>query len=65
MLVTSQFYSCLTAQRRSSLGPVAQYHQNSKYYSAVKPAPNKTVDTNLPHITIQMPVYKESLTETM
>ena len=47
------------------IGPVAQYHQNSKYYSAVKPAPNKSVDANLPHITIEMPVYKESLTETM
>ena len=48
-----------------SIGPVAQYHQNSRYYSAVAPAPNKAVDTNLPHITIEMPVYKESLKETM
>ncbi|KDR73818.1 hypothetical protein GALMADRAFT_251646 [Galerina marginata CBS 339.88] len=43
------------------LGPVAQYHENSMYYSAVKPEPNPEVDRNLPHITIQMPVYKESL----
>lgn len=42
-------------------GPVAQYHQNSAYYSAVKPEPNADVDNNLPHITIQLPVYKESL----
>ena len=48
-----------------AIGPVAQYHQNSKYYSAVKPAANPAVDNNLPHITIQMPVYKESLKETM
>ncbi|KAJ3521320.1 hypothetical protein NM688_g9030 [Phlebia brevispora] len=47
------------------IGPVAQYHQNSKYYSATKPAPNSIVDANLPHITIEMPVYKESLKETM
>ena len=40
---------------------MAQYHQNSKYYSAIKPLPNKIVDNSLPHITIQMPVYKESL----
>ena len=40
------------------LGPVAQYHQNSKYYSAVAPAPNKLIDANLPHITIAKPVYK-------
>ncbi|KAI1784474.1 glycosyl transferase family group 2-domain-containing protein [Ganoderma leucocontextum] len=47
------------------LGPVAQFHENSKYYSAVPPAPNKLVDENLPHVTIEMPVYKESLTETI
>ncbi|KAK2467930.1 hypothetical protein APHAL10511_000225 [Amanita phalloides] len=43
------------------IGPIAHYHRNSKYYSAIKPPPNKVVDMNLPHITIQMPVYKESL----
>ncbi|KAG6834901.1 hypothetical protein H0H93_006561, partial [Arthromyces matolae] len=43
------------------LGPVKQYHENSMYYSAIKPSPNPEVDKNLPHITIQMPVYKESL----
>ncbi|KAF7338492.1 Glyco-trans-2-like domain-containing protein [Mycena venus] len=43
------------------IGPVAHFHENSKYYSAIKPRPNKAVDENLPHITIQMPVYKESL----
>ncbi|KAF7311950.1 hypothetical protein MIND_00206600 [Mycena indigotica] len=47
------------------LGPVAQYHENSAYYSAVRPAPNPAVDNNLPHITIQCPVYKESLKETI
>jgi hypothetical protein len=43
------------------IGPIAQYHENSKYYSAIPPRPNKEVDNSLPHITIQMPVYKESL----
>ena len=43
------------------IGPVGQYHKNSNYYSAVPPRPNKIMDNNLPHITIQMPVYKESL----
>ncbi|KAJ6567737.1 glycosyl transferase family group 2-domain-containing protein [Mycena vulgaris] len=43
------------------IGPVAHFHENSKYYSAIKPRPNKAVDEHLPHITIQMPVYKESL----
>ena len=44
-----------------AIGPIAQYHQNSKYYSALSPRPNKQVDNNLPHITIQMPVYREGL----
>lgn len=47
------------------LGPVAQYHENSKYYSAIRPQPDRDVDAALPHITIELPVFKESLTETM
>jgi cellulose synthase/poly-beta-1,6-N-acetylglucosamine synthase-like glycosyltransferase len=47
------------------IGPVAQFHQNSRFYSAVKPLPNPDVDGHLPHITLQMPVYKESLEETI
>ncbi|KAG6885801.1 hypothetical protein C0993_009561 [Termitomyces sp. T159_Od127] len=47
------------------LGPVAQYHENSRYYSAIKPESNTEVDSQLPHITIEMPVYKESLEETI
>ncbi|KAJ7032096.1 glycosyl transferase family group 2-domain-containing protein [Mycena alexandri] len=47
------------------IGPVSQYHENSAFYSAVKPAPNPAVDNALPHITIQCPVYKESLKETI
>jgi len=44
-----------------AIGPVAHFHSNSKYFSAVKPRANKLVDNNLPHITIQMPVYRENL----
>ncbi|KZV85043.1 hypothetical protein EXIGLDRAFT_775927 [Exidia glandulosa HHB12029] len=70
------------------IGPVAQYHQNSKYYSAIPPGPiagggpslpyndaassigghglKDTLDEGpLPHVTIQMPVYKESLEATI
>ncbi|KAG5652362.1 hypothetical protein H0H81_005264 [Sphagnurus paluster] len=47
------------------LGPVAQYHENSRYYSAIKPEPNSEVDSQLPHVTIELPVYKESLEETI
>lgn len=47
------------------IGPVAQYHENSRYYSAIAPAPSPEVDAHLPHVTIELPVYKESLEETM
>ncbi|KAG8215893.1 glycosyl transferase family group 2-domain-containing protein [Butyriboletus roseoflavus] len=47
------------------IGPVAQYHDNSRYYSAVRPKPNREVDDALPHITIELPVFKESLKETI
>ncbi|KAF9264999.1 hypothetical protein L218DRAFT_986582 [Marasmius fiardii PR-910] len=47
------------------IGPVAQYHENSFYYSAVPPTPNSEVDSHLPHVTIELPVYKESLEETI
>ncbi|KAG9312749.1 glycosyl transferase family group 2-domain-containing protein [Chiua virens] len=48
-----------------AIGPVAQFYENSKYYSAVRPKANKEVDAALPHITIELPVFKESLTETI
>ncbi|KAG6899344.1 hypothetical protein C0993_011083 [Termitomyces sp. T159_Od127] len=43
------------------IGPIEQYHSNSTYYSGVKPQANPKIDDALPHITIQMPVYKEGL----
>ncbi|KAJ6449984.1 glycosyl transferase family group 2-domain-containing protein [Mycena sanguinolenta] len=43
------------------VGPVSQYHQNSRYYSTIPPAANPEVDNNLPHVTVEMPVHTESL----
>lgn len=40
------------------IGPIKQVKENSRFYSAIKP-PRLT--SNLPHITIQCPVYKEGL----
>ncbi|KAF4566319.1 hypothetical protein EYR36_011738 [Pleurotus pulmonarius] len=58
----SLFFSLSLIQNISNaVGPIAHFHENSKYYSAVKPRANKAVDNDLPHVTIQMPVYKESL----
>ncbi|KZT03077.1 uncharacterized protein LAESUDRAFT_660491 [Laetiporus sulphureus 93-53] len=73
LLVTTPFLFCVSlffslqivTNVSYLLGPVAQYHENSRYYSAVPPAPNKLVDSNLPHITVELPVYKESLKETI
>ncbi|KAK6373448.1 hypothetical protein LTS17_008468 [Exophiala oligosperma] len=42
-------------------GPLSSLKQNSKYYSAIAPKPGRYPDLELPHITIQMPVYKEGL----
>ncbi|KAF9647641.1 hypothetical protein BDM02DRAFT_3169688, partial [Thelephora ganbajun] len=58
----SLFFSLQIMQNLAMIiGPIAHYHANSKYYSAIRPRPNSAVDRALPHITIQMPVYKEGL----
>ncbi|TDL22483.1 hypothetical protein BD410DRAFT_769953 [Rickenella mellea] len=62
LFCVSLFFTMQIIQNISfCIGPVAQYYENSKYYSAVPPPANHEVDDKLPHITIQMPVYKESL----
>ncbi|THG96109.1 hypothetical protein EW026_g5663 [Hermanssonia centrifuga] len=73
LLVTTPFLFCVSlffslqivSNVSMCIGPVAQFHQNSKYYSAIPCGPNKIVDSNLPHVSIEMPVYKESLKETI
>ncbi|EPQ28118.1 uncharacterized protein PFL1_04445 [Pseudozyma flocculosa PF-1] len=40
------------------VGPIQQMSRNSRYYSGKAP---KRIRNNLPHVTIQMPVYKESI----
>ncbi|KAL2838983.1 glycosyl transferase family group 2-domain-containing protein [Aspergillus pseudoustus] len=52
VLVTSAFQLFL---------PASFVLKNSKFHSAVKPNPKAHRDYELPHITIQMPVYKEGL----
>jgi hypothetical protein len=46
-------------------GPVVQFHENSPYYSAVPPRANPELNNPPPHVTIEMPVYKELLKETI
>ncbi|KZV89656.1 hypothetical protein EXIGLDRAFT_740933 [Exidia glandulosa HHB12029] len=68
MLFCISLFFCLTLVTNVCFlfGPIAQYHQNSRYYSAIAPStPHpSTLQGNkefLPHVTIQMPVYKEGL----
>jgi hypothetical protein len=42
-------------------GPVGDVMGNSRYHSAVAPKPERHRNVELPHITIQIPVYKEGL----
>lgn len=44
------------------LAPIRQMSSNSRYYSGLPPT---RMTGKLPHITIQMPVYKESLEEVL
>jgi cellulose synthase/poly-beta-1,6-N-acetylglucosamine synthase-like glycosyltransferase len=61
-----QFFSLqLITSAAMCFGPVAQFHENSRFYSAIPPRANPEVDRALPHVTIEMPVYKESLKETI
>jgi cellulose synthase/poly-beta-1,6-N-acetylglucosamine synthase-like glycosyltransferase len=54
------FFNVLVTNIAEIIGPIAQMNINSKHYSA-KTVPRIT--RNLPHVTIQCPVYKESLEE--
>ena len=40
-------------------GPLAAASTNSVFYSAKAPKPGRYAEYELPHVTIQMPVYKE------
>ncbi|KAH0835762.1 glycosyl transferase family group 2-domain-containing protein [Lanmaoa asiatica] len=73
LLVSAPFLFCVALVGHSTdmeniilrLGPVSQYHENSRYYSAIRPKPDRELDAALPHITIELPVFKESLTATI
>ncbi|RFU24793.1 hypothetical protein B7463_g11549, partial [Scytalidium lignicola] len=52
------FYQIIFTDLAQLLGPIRQLATNSRYYSAVAPL---RLQGQLPHITIQCPVYKEGL----
>lgn len=60
----SSFFAYLVASLIFQfIGPISQLTSNSKYYSGVAPILKQRED--LPHITIQCPVYKEDLEQVL
>jgi hypothetical protein len=56
------FFTSMIACLFQIFGPVGDVKGNSRYHSAVAPDPARHKETEYPHITIQIPVYKEGLT---
>jgi len=55
------FMIVITGSLFQLFGPISGVETNSMFYSAKPPKPERYPDLELPHITIQMPVYKEGL----
>jgi membrane glycosyltransferase len=56
------FFQALATDFMQIFGPIKQLHGNSKFYSGVRPKRlTRHHEGGLPHVTIQMPVYKEGL----
>ncbi|KAK4539659.1 hypothetical protein LTR36_010485 [Oleoguttula mirabilis] len=55
------FFQALCSNVAQLIGPVSQMKQNSKFYSGIRPRRLRRDAGPLPHVTIQMPVYKEGL----
>lgn len=53
------FFQALVGNIAQLIGPIGQIMQNTRSYSGV--APRRLPRGDLPHVTIQMPVYKEGL----
>lgn len=55
------FFNSIVSNIFQCIGPVGSILQNSKFYSGKAPRRLDRDYHNLPHVTIQMPVYKEGL----
>jgi cellulose synthase/poly-beta-1,6-N-acetylglucosamine synthase-like glycosyltransferase len=55
------FFQALVGDFAQVFGPVSQMAQNSKFYSGLPPKRLRRDAGPLPHVTIQLPVYKEGL----
>ncbi|TKA53497.1 hypothetical protein B0A55_12355 [Friedmanniomyces simplex] len=69
LLATVPMFACfslffmivITGSLFQLFGPLSAVQENSMFYSAKPPKPGRYTDYELPHVTIQMPVYKEGL----
>lgn len=55
------FFQACMGNLAQLFGPISQMNTNSKFYSGVPPKRLTQEAGPLPHVTIQMPVYKEGL----
>ncbi|ORY65012.1 glycosyl transferase family group 2-domain-containing protein [Pseudomassariella vexata] len=61
ILVAMFFFQTIIVNIFEVLGPISAVDKNSKFYSGKAPKRLDRNFHNLPHVTIQMPVYKEGL----
>lgn len=61
VFVSLFFFQSLVGAASEMFGPISQVNKNSKYYSGKAPRRLNRNFRDLPHVTIQMPVYKEGL----
>lgn len=55
------FFQSVVGDIAQLIGPISQMNSNTKFYSGLKPKRLRRDAGPLPHVTIQMPVYKEGL----
>lgn len=55
------FFQVIVTNIFQLIGPISSVNSNSRYYSGKPPKRLNRDTTELPHVTIQMPVYKEGL----
>ncbi|KAL2138007.1 hypothetical protein VTI28DRAFT_7667 [Corynascus sepedonium] len=61
MFVSLFFFQSIVTSLFQMFGPISAVANNSKYYSGRAPRRLDRNQGTLPHVTIQMPVYKETL----
>ncbi|KAI1105127.1 glycosyl transferase family group 2-domain-containing protein [Jackrogersella minutella] len=61
MWIAMFFFQSLVTNLFQTIGPISAVDKNSRFYSGKPPKRLNRENRSLPHVTIQMPVYKEGL----